>query len=104
MARRALKRHQQQSFPTYAKKLDKNHQLRGARKGEHRKKVGRPKKRLRASERHKTRLPLHARWPAHVILRADPAVGSLRKDDVFHAIREARITVAKLENSFHVVQ
>ncbi len=104
MARRGIKRHRQQSFPTYSKKLDKHHQLRGARKGERRKNVGRPKKGLRASERHKRRLALRPSWPAHVILRAHPDLGSLRTDDVFHAIREALITVAKLEATFHVVQ
>src|SRR3569832_2381202 len=104
MARRGLKRHQQQSFARYAKPLDKKQQLRGAKKGERRKNVGRPKQGPRASERHEKRLPLRASWPAHVILRAHTAVGSLRKGDVFHAIREALITVWKLEDSFHVVQ
>jgi REP element-mobilizing transposase RayT len=104
MARRSLKRHQQQSFPRYSKKLDKNQQLRGARRGERRKQVGRPKKGVRASERHEKRLPLRASWPAHVILRAHTAIASLRKGDVFHAIREALITVWRLDESFHVVQ
>src|SRR3569832_52096 len=104
MARRGLKRHQQQSFPSYSMTLDKNEQLRGARKGERRKRVGRPKKGARASERHKRRLALRASWPAHVILRAHPEIGSLRRGAVFHAIREALITVAKLEESFHIVQ
>lgn len=104
MARRPLQRHQQQSFASYSKPLDKNHQLRGARKGERRKRVGRPKKGLRASERHETRLRLRASEPAHVIVRAHRDIGSLRKHDVFHAIREALITVWKLEDSFHIVQ
>jgi REP element-mobilizing transposase RayT len=104
MARRPLKRHQQQSFASYSKRLDKNQQLRGARKGERRKGVGRPKKGLRASERHETRLRLRASEPAHVIVRAHRDVGSLRKADVFHAIREALITVGKLDDSFHIVQ
>ena len=104
MAMRARRRHEQQSFPTYAKPLDKNQQLRGARKGERRKNVGRPKKGPRASERHKTRLALRASEPAHVILRAHSDVGSLRRSDIFHAIREALITVGKLEDSFHIVQ
>ncbi|MEO6776855.1 MAG: hypothetical protein ABI467_28215, partial [Kofleriaceae bacterium] len=51
MARRALQRHRQQSFRAYSKPLDKNGQLRGARKGERRKHVGRPKQGPRASER-----------------------------------------------------
>ncbi|MEO6773599.1 MAG: transposase [Kofleriaceae bacterium] len=104
MARRALQRHQQQSFAVYSKPLDKNGQLRGARKGEHRKHVGRPKQGPRASERHGKRLALRASEPAHVVLRAHPAIGSLRSASVLHAIREALITVFKLEDSFHVVQ
>ncbi|MEO6773515.1 MAG: transposase [Kofleriaceae bacterium] len=104
MARRPLRRHQQQSFRAYAKPLDKNGQLRGARKGERRKRVGRPKRGPRASERHEQRLVLRASEPAHVILRVHGEIGSLRKHDIFHAIREALITVWKLEDSFHVVQ
>ena len=100
MARRGLKRHQQQSFARYAKPLDKNQQLRGAKNGERRKNVGRPKKGPRASERHEKRLRLRADWPAHVILRVHGAIGSLRKADVFHAIREALITVWKLPALF----
>jgi len=103
VARRGLKKHQQQSFSAYSKKLDKNGQLRGARKGERRKNVGRPKKGPRASERHEKRLALRRSWPAHVILRVAPEVGSLRNGEVFHAIREALITVWKLEDTFHVV-
>ncbi|HET9988965.1 MAG TPA: transposase [Kofleriaceae bacterium] len=102
MARRSLKR--QQELRPYSKPLDKNGQLRGARKGERRKGVGRPKQGVRASERHEKRLALRASEPAHVILRAHRDIGSLRKRDVFHAIREALITVWKLEDSFHVVQ
>ena len=104
MAGRGRKRPTQQSIARYAKPLDKNGQLRGARKGERRKRVGRPKKGSRASERHEIRLVLRASEPAHVILRAHSDVGSLRRGDVFHAIREALITVGKLEDSFHVVQ
>ncbi len=103
MARRALKRHVQQELAPYTKRLDKNGQLRGARKGEKRKGVGRPKRGERASERHQVRKTFRASEPVHVILRAHRAVGSLRKDDVMHAIREALITVAKLDD-FHVVQ
>jgi REP element-mobilizing transposase RayT len=100
---RARKRHVQTSFAPYAKSLDKNGQLRGARKGEKRKGVGRPKRGVRASERHVKRLFLRPSNPVHVILRVHPDVGSLRRAAVFHAIREALITVWKLEDSFHIV-
>jgi REP element-mobilizing transposase RayT len=104
MGRRALKRHVQQSLAAFAKPLDKNGQLRGARKGEKRKGVGRPKRGKRAGERHVVRLAFKASEPVHVILRAHADVGSLRTEDVFHAIRDALITVWKLEDRFRVVQ
>jgi REP element-mobilizing transposase RayT len=104
MGRRARKRHVQTSFAAYSKPLDKNDQLRGARKGEKRKGVGRPKKGLRASERHTKREFFRQSEPVHVIMRAHPDVGSLRKGEVFRAICEALVTVWKLEDSFHVVQ
>src|SRR3569833_3116260 len=105
MGGRARKRHVQLGLPKLERSRDKNQQWRGgARPG-----AGRPsfKKlglRRRASERHEKRLARRASWPAHVILRAHPDVGALRKSYVFHAIREALITVWKLEDSFHVVQ
>jgi REP element-mobilizing transposase RayT len=101
---RARKRHVQQSFARYAKSLDKNGQLRGARKGEKREGVGRPKQGERASERHEVRRAFKASQPVHVVLRAHRAVGSLRKQLVLHAIREALITLAKREGEFRVVQ
>ena len=108
---RALKRHVQQELGSFGKKLDKNGQFRGARtgerrrarKGEQRRGVGRPKKGARASERHQVRAAFRPSEPVHVILRAHGDVGSLRKGDVLHAIREALITAAKLDD-FHVVQ
>ncbi|MEO8548594.1 MAG: transposase [Kofleriaceae bacterium] len=103
MARRGLKKHVQQSLARYSKPLDKNGQLRGARKGEKRKGVGRPTKGARAGERHELRKAFRASEPLHVILRAHPGVGSLRKGQVLHAIREALITVFKLDE-FHIVQ
>jgi REP element-mobilizing transposase RayT len=103
MARRPLKKHVQQELGSLAKKPDKNWQFRGARKGEKRKRVGRPKKGERASERHQVREAFRSSEPVHVILRAHAQVGSLRRDEVFHSIREALITVGKLDD-FHVVQ
>ncbi len=93
----------QQELVVYARKLDKNGQLRGARRGEKRRGVGRPKKGLRASERHQVRKPFRASQPVHVIVRAHRDVGSLRKDEILFAIREALITVGTLED-FRVVQ
>ncbi len=103
MGRRALKRHVQQELAPYARKPDKNGQFRGARKGEKRKGVGRPKQNARASERHQVRKTFRASQPVHVILRAHREVGSLRKDEILFAIREALITVGKLDD-FRVVQ
>ena len=102
MARRALKRHVQQELGHYGKAVDKNGQFRGARKGEKREGVGRPKQGVRASERHQVRQVFRASEPVHVILRAHAVVGSLRKGAVLHAIREALITVARLD-AFHIV-
>jgi REP element-mobilizing transposase RayT len=105
MGRSARKRHEQLELEKLQRRRDKNGQWRGgSRPG-----AGRPSfKKLglgsRASERHQKRLSLRASWPAHVILRAHPAIGSMRKGDMFHAIREALITVWRLEDSFHVVQ
>ena len=103
MGRRARKKHLQQSFARYAKPLDKNGQLRGARKGEKRKNVGRPCKGARPGERHEVRKAFRARNPVHAVMRVHPDVGSLRKGAVLHAIREALITVFKLDD-FRIVQ
>ena len=97
-----MKKHVQQSLARYAKPLDKNGQLRGARKGEKRKGVGRPAKNARAGERHEVRRAFRASEPLHVIMRAHRDVGSLRKGMVLHAIREALITVFKVDG-FHII-
>ena len=101
---RALKRGVQQRMASLLRALDKNGQLRGAQKGERRVGVGRPKRRFRASERHKVRADVKAYEPQHVILRADRSVGSLRRDLVLFAIREALITLAKRADTFRVIQ
>jgi len=103
VSRRARKRHLQQSFTRYSKPLDKNGQLRGARKGEKRKGVGRPCKGDRPGERHEARKAFRPSVPLHVIMRAHPGIGSLRTAAILHAIREALITVFKLDD-FRVVQ
>jgi REP element-mobilizing transposase RayT len=99
MARRARKTHEQLSLPKVTRKLDKHGQFRG---GTH-KRSGRPKRGARASERHKVRPRLLASQPVHVILRAHPAIGSLRRHDVFAAIREATYTAFRRAETFHIV-
>jgi REP element-mobilizing transposase RayT len=69
----------------------------GKRKG-----AGRPTRRKRPSERHERRPPLRMSEPVHVTVRVLPTIGSLRKHDMFLAIREATICVAKLDN-MHIV-
>lgn len=92
---RALRKHLQQSFAIYAKPLDKNGQLRGARKGEKRNRVGRPKRGVRASERHKTRPVLKAAEPIHVVVRAHREVQPLRRRALYRAVRRATEVVAR---------
>jgi REP-associated tyrosine transposase len=98
MGRRARKRHIQESirFP------DKNGQRRGWRGGK-RNGVGRPKKGARASEKHKKRPALVARYPVHGILRVAKDVGNLRQAHAYHAIRAA-LEVVKARDDFRVVE
>lgn len=97
MPGRPLKKHVQTSFLSYAKKLDKNGQLRGARKGEKRVGVGRPKQHARASERHQVRPAIKPYEPQHVTMRAHGDVSSLRRHEVFRAIREATFAAAQFD-------
>jgi len=73
------KRHQQQ-------------ELRFSKKGGKRKRAGRPAKGPRSSERHETREVLKASQPVHIVIRAAPEVGSLRRRVTYHAIRKALVT------------
>jgi putative transposase len=59
------------------------------KRGGKRKHAGRPKKGFRASERHKKRERLLARFPVEITLRVERDLGSLRKYDTYHAIRRA---------------
>jgi len=99
---RARKRHVQQSLPMPHRR-DKNGQLRGgARDGAGRPK--KPKEQGRASERHRVRPAIKASQPIHVIMRAAPSIGTLRKDDVFGAVRHATRLVARHhEETFRIV-
>ena len=85
---RARKRHVQQEL-----KLTRG----GKRPG-----AGRPKKGPRASERHETRPTLRAYEPVHVVIRVVAAVGSLRRRDLYKAIRHALVATFPRE-SFRVV-
>jgi putative transposase len=70
---------------------DKNRQRRGGKRPN----AGRPSTRVRPSERHKRREPFLASQPLHIVTRVLPRVGSLRRRDLYAAIRDATITVAK---------
>ena len=72
------------------------------RHGGKRKGAGRPPKGKRSSEKHKTRPALRASEPAHVVLRAAEDVGSLRRRQVYHAIRKALLVTFTREN-FRIV-
>jgi hypothetical protein len=68
--------------------------------------AGRPRKRPRYTSRpdvpHVTRPVLKSRYPVHVVLRAIPVVGNLRRRKLYHAIRWATLCVGKREN-FRIV-
>jgi REP-associated tyrosine transposase len=60
----------------------------GKRKG-----AGRPRKSPRRCEPHTKRPPLSRHSPAHVVLRLEADVGTLRRRDAYHAVRLALRTV-----------
>jgi REP element-mobilizing transposase RayT len=91
---RARKRHVQQSFQY----RDKNGQKRGGKRPG----AGRPKKGVRASEKHQRRPTLKASEPVHVVIRAVPAVDYLRGFDAYDAVRKAMLTTFKSER-FRIV-
>src|SRR5262245_20085212 len=90
MSRRGRKRHVQQDLPF-------------RKRGGKRKGAGRPKKSFRASERHKKRAALSSRSAAHVTLRLEKDIGSLRTRDAYHAFRRALHT-ARRRTDFRVVE
>ncbi len=61
------------------------------RHGGKRKGAGRPPKGRRSSEKHQKRPALRASEPVHVVLRVSRDVGTLRRRQVYHAIRKALI-------------
>lgn len=92
----------QMMFACYARSLDKNGQLRGARKGEKRRGVGRPPRGPRSSEPHKRRERFRRCTPVHVIIRVHESIASLRRADAMAAIRRALVTTAKRRLRFRI--
>jgi REP element-mobilizing transposase RayT len=64
--------------------------------------AGRPPRGASSSEPHKEREEFNPRHPLHITTRVLDDVGSLRKRDIYHAIREATVTVFERED-FHIV-
>jgi REP element-mobilizing transposase RayT len=104
---RARKRHIQQNlaFPNAARNLRGVKREPGKRSrrtkradGQARRPVGRPKKGVRASERHEVRPTLRRNEPVHVTLRVHEDVGRLRRREIYAAVREALITVLPHED------
>jgi REP element-mobilizing transposase RayT len=92
------KRHVQQTivFP------DRNEQWRGVRPRKVTKRLGRPPKGPRSSERHGRREVFRLGTPVHVVLRVAPAIGRLRKPKTYAAVRDALLVAARRDN-FRVV-
>src|SRR5262245_48757644 len=67
------------------------------RNGGKRKGAGRKPKGKRAGSAHKERPDIESRFPLHVVLRVVPAVGSLRRRDMYKAMRAATIIAAVRE-------
>jgi REP element-mobilizing transposase RayT len=96
---RSRKRHRQEEikFP------DRNAQKRGGkRKAGKGKRLGRPTRGERSSERHERRPAVNEDVPIYVVLRVTKQVGALRKRKMYSALREALITVL-LHEDCHVV-
>jgi putative transposase len=70
---------------------------------------GRPPKGKRAGSPHKKRPELNGRYPVHVVLRAVPEVGSLRKRFMYQALRDATLATAvqeihdKTDRAFRII-
>ena len=72
------------------------------RHGGKRKGAGRKPKGRRAGARHQKRDDFNARHPLHVVMRVVPAVGNMRRRELYKAMREATITAA-LRERFRIV-
>jgi putative transposase len=88
------KRHVQQEMFTRSGTTRRD----GSRRGGKRRGAGRkPKDGKRAGSPHKTRPEIRKNWAIHVVMRVEEEIGSLRKRDMYRAIREATIAVARRE-------
>jgi putative transposase len=67
------------------------------RRGGRRRGAGRKPKRARAGAPHKRRPEIKSAYALHVVLRVVPAVGSLRRRNLYKALREATIVAAMRE-------
>src|ERR1041385_3061910 len=86
-SKRGRKRHVQQSL---------------FRRGGKRKGAGRKPKGARAGSRHKKRPTIKPTQALHIVMRVDPAVGNLRRRQLYKAMRDATITAA-LRERFRIV-
>jgi putative transposase len=88
------KRHVQQEMFTRSGTTRRD----GSRRGGKRRGAGRkPKDGKRAGSPHKTRPEIRKNWAVHVVVRVEKEIGSLRKRDMYRAVREATIAVARRE-------
>lgn len=87
---RLRKKHVQQQF---------EYRTRGGK----RKGAGRPRKGERSSEKHKPRAEVNPNHPLHVTTRMCAGLGSMRKRDIFRAVRAATIVVFE-RAGFHIVE
>ena len=71
-------------------------------RGGKRKGAGRKPNGFRAGAPHKKRGTLKGRCPVHVVMRIVAAIGSLRRRNMYKALREASITTA-LREDFRIV-
>ena len=95
---RVAKAVMQESWLT-VKGAPKKHVGRGGKpRGGKRPGAGRPPKGERAGVPHAPRPSVKASTPLHVVLRVAKAVGNLRKRDMYRALRESTIVVAKHED------
>src|SRR3954463_8896281 len=91
---RMRKRHLQQALRFDGKRPRKPR--RGLAKG------GRPKKGARASERHKTRPSFRKYEPQHVVARVTEDIDTLRRREMYKAVRRAVVTTFSRTN-FRIV-
>jgi REP element-mobilizing transposase RayT len=87
------KRHVQQEMLTLSGTTRRD----GSRRGGKRRGAGRKPKGKRAGSPHKARPEIRKNWAIHVVMRVEKDIGSLRKRDMYRAVREATIAVARRE-------